>query len=325
MGMNENDTTLAGSEPRFDPEDTVETARIHTKPVRSIRKNPFAAVVVLEGAEIGRQYILQGSAHIIGRGHDADVCIHGDGILSRHHARIETLYNKKTGTARYVLIDLKSTNHTYVNGEEITRMVLTEGAKIQVGETTLKFVLLDEFDARFHREVRHRISYDALTGLLTHEAFFRSLDIELKRSGRNGFPLAVLMMDLDMFKRVNDTYGHPAGNAVLAEVGRIIRGNLRDFDLFGRYGGEEFMCALVQTEEPQALAIAERLRETVCDSEMLYDSHAIRITLSIGIAQFPQDGKTFQELVARADTALYQCKRSGRNRVILSSQLSGQN
>lgn len=324
MNTKENDTTLAGPQPEFEVEDTVDTAKIFTKPVRTTRKNPFPALVVLEGAEIGRNFVLQGSAHVIGRGHDADVCIHNDSMISRHHARIEILYNKKTNTARHVLIDLQSTNHTYVNGEEIVRRVLVEGDKIHVGGTTLKFVLLDEIDARFHREVRHRISYDALTGLLTHDAFFRALDLELKRSGRNAFPLALLMMDLDFFKQVNDTYGHLAGNVVLVETGRLIRSNLRDFDLLGRYGGEEFICALVQTDQPQALVIAERLREALADTEMLFEGAAIRITISIGIAQYPHDGKTYQELTARADTALYHSKRTGRNRVFLSSQLSGQ-
>jgi two-component system cell cycle response regulator len=241
---------------------------------------------------------------------------------SREHARIESSWNPETRILRYRLIDLDSTNHTYLNSKRIERAELHDGDKIQIGDTVLKFVLLDDVDARFHEEVRNRISYDQLTGLLTRESFFLALGTELKRCQRYGLPLALLMMDLDRFKLVNDTHGHLMGSHVLAEVGKLIRESLRARDVSGRYGGEEFNTYLSEVDAHKAFVAAERVRLVIASHPFSLDGNTIRVTISIGVARYPEHGSDIKTLVARADRALYDAKESGRNRVVLAAPYS---
>ena len=127
------------------------------------------------------------------------------------------------------------------------------------------------------------------------------------------------MMDIDFFKKVNDTYGHQAGSHVLSEIGRLIKDNLRDVDLSARYGGEEFIAYLLEATRQQAFTIADRWRLVIENNVFVFDDTHIKITISIGIAHFPEDGDSIKELVAKADKALYQSKNTGRNKVCLSS------
>ncbi|MEE9219334.1 MAG: GGDEF domain-containing protein, partial [Acidobacteriota bacterium] len=220
---------------------------------------------------------------------------------------------------RYWLIDLQSTNRTFVNGQTVERVTLRDGDHIQVGETILKFALLDEVEARFHREIRDRIRYDSLTGLLTRDSLFLALEVELRRAFSYRQPLAVLMMDLDRFKRVNDTHGHLIGSRVLTMVGRIIRENLRMVDVSGRYGGEEFITYLAETSPEMAVAAAERIRRGLERQTLHSGNAAVNITISIGVSGYPDHGHDVTSLITRADTALYVAKESGRDRVVLAS------
>jgi diguanylate cyclase (GGDEF)-like protein len=124
------------------------------------------------------------------------------------------------------------------------------------------------------------------------------------------------MMDLDDFKKLNDTYGHLAGSYVLSEVGAIIRGKLRHFDVAARYGGEEFVAYLPETVMAEAWTAAERLRELIAQHVFLHQERAIRLTLSMGLSHFPQDGDGLEPLVQVADERLYTAKRAGKNRTV---------
>lgn len=283
-------------------------------------KKVHAALIIIEGAEIGKQFFLRRAIYTLGRSADVEISIKSDSMISRRHAQIEVIFDHQTKTTKYLLTDLKSSNHIYINGKQVSQKYLAEGDKINLGETTLKFVLQDDIDARFHKEVQNRIRFDSLTSLLTKESFYIALKSELNRCQINGLTLSLLMMDIDFFKKVNDTYGHQAGSFVLSEVGRLIQDNLRDLDLSARYGGEEFISFLVETNELQAFRISERLRQVIGNHVFVHDTNSIKLTISIGIAQFPDDGGTIEELVASADKALYQCKHTGRNKVCLSSQ-----
>ncbi len=183
----------------------------------------------------------------------------------------------------------------------------------------LKFVILDCVDAKFHAEIRDRINYDALTGLLTKESLYLALESELGRCQSFGLPLAVLMMDLDWFKSVNDTYGHAMGSHVLAEVGRLIRDNAREVDVSARYGGEEFVGYLAETDMAGARLVGERIREAIEAHRFVLDGVTARITISIGIAVMPEHGDDLKTLVNAADRALYAAKNAGRNRVCPAS------
>ncbi len=280
------------------------------------RKN-HASLVVLQGVEIGRDFRLKRNTLSLGRGTDVDIRI-ADDLASRQHASIEFSWDAERQAAAYHLIDLQSTNHTYVNSRAIERIELKDGDRIQIGSTLLKFVLLDDIEAKFHAEVRSRISYDQLTRLLTKESLYLALEMELKRTLRYKLPVAVLMMDLDHFKRVNDTHGHPVGSQLLSEVGQIIRDTLRGQDVAARYGGEEFVAYLSETPALAAHQAAERLRATIAGHTFSIDGKEIRITISICIAICPEHGLDIPNLVTSADKALYRAKESGRDRVLLA-------
>jgi diguanylate cyclase (GGDEF)-like protein len=279
----------------------------------ALRKSQ-ASLVIMAGAEIGRDFRLRRGSVILGRGVDADIRILDD-LASREHARIEPIWDAARQESVFRLFDLGSTNHTFVNSHQVDRADLKDGDKVQIGDTVLKFVLLDDIEARFHAEVRQRISYDQLTGLLTKESLFLALEQELVRAARYSLPLAVLMMDLDRFKSVNDTYGHLMGSHVLSEVGRLIRESIRALDVSGRYGGEEFVSYLPETFLVAAHQVAERIRSTIERHAFTLDAATVPVTISIGIAVYPEGGRDLTSLVARADKALYRAKQAGRNRV----------
>lgn len=312
----ESDSPLPLAENGIEPDNTI----IMRKRGRVIVRIVHATLIIIEGAEIGKQFFLRRSLYTIGRAPGIDISIKSDPMISRHHAQIEVIFDKQTKTTKYLLTDLNSANHTYVNGKQVSQHSLSDGDKIHIGNTTLKFALQDDIDVRFHKEVQHRIRYDSLTSLLTKESFYIAMESELNRCSINSLPLSLLMMDIDFFKKVNDTYGHQTGSFVLSEIGRLILDNLRDLDLSGRYGGEEFIALLVETNKQHAFFVAERLREVIGNHLFVYDDKPINVTISIGIAQYPEDGCTIEELVAKADKALYQCKHTGRNKVCLSSQ-----
>ena len=159
---------------------------------------------------------------------------------------------------------------------------------------------------------------DAKTGLLNAGAWQREAAVEVTRADRAQTPLAVAIADIDHFKAVNDTHGHLAGDAVLAAVAAAMRDLLRDCDLCGRFGGEEFALLLPRTTAPQALEITERIREGISQLAVPRDgTAAIRVTISIGVAVPSQARHTLDDLLAAADHALYQAKTSGRDRVVI--------
>jgi diguanylate cyclase (GGDEF)-like protein len=278
-----------------------------------------AGLVVIQGREIGREYRLRRRESTLGR--DENVLLRIlDERVSRRHASLEVAWDPARKIRRIFINDLGSTNRTYVNGEAVTRRELKEGDKIRVGDTVLRFMFQDALDSRFHREIRNRIAYDQLTGMLTKESLYAALEAELKRCARYGIPLAVLMMDLDRFKSVNDTYGHLMGSQVLSEVGRLLRLGFRCTDISARYGGEEFLAYLSEEAAPGALLAAERIRSAIEEHRFSRTDEAgrrttLRLTISIGVSQFPRDGKGLEALVAAADRALYRAKGEGRNRV----------
>jgi diguanylate cyclase (GGDEF)-like protein len=274
----------------------------------------YAALIVMRGAEIGRDFRLRRSGMVIGRSPTADVCL-PDERASREHARVDYGGTGRGDGAMFVLTDLGSTNHTFVNSKRTESAQLRDGDKIQIGDTVLKFVVLDRIEASFHREVRDRISYDQLTGLLTKETLYLAFERELERCLRYGLPLSVLMMDLDRFKSVNDGHGHLMGSHVLGEVGRLIRQNVRSADVSARYGGEEFVTYLAEADMEGAALAAERIRAAIEAHVFVLGGVSIRVTISIGVATAPAHGRTIDELVAEADRALYRAKETGRNRV----------
>ena len=171
-------------------------------------------------------------------------------------------------------------------------------------------------NAQRHDAVAHAAQTDALTGLFNRGALLERLERELERSRRYGRSLAVIFFDLDRFKSINDTYGHQFGDRVLRDLARIATQAVRSIDLVGRYGGEEFIAVLPETDGAQALIVAERLRANVARHRLdLPSGEEVRATISAGVAIFPADATTMDTLIRIADTALYAAKAGGRNRV----------
>lgn len=169
-----------------------------------------------------------------------------------------------------------------------------------------------------HQSIRDLARTDGLTGLLNHRTFMERIREEYKRLDREPRPFSVLLVDIDFFKKVNDTYGHPVGDVALARVARVLKETVRSVDFTARYGGEEFAVGMVDAGERGAEQMAERVRKLVEQMTITAPGTVeLRVTLSIGIATFPTDTRKAEQLISYADEALYQAKRSGRNRVCL--------
>lgn len=157
---------------------------------------------------------------------------------------------------------------------------------------------------------------DGLTGLFNHRRFQETLQAELIRSQRHKRPMGVLMVDVDFFKKVNDALGHPAGDELLRTLAGVLGKDLRQTDLIARYGGEEFAVILPETTKNEALQVGERMRAAVEERMNGGTPWPVRVTVSIGVASFPDDGATPEELLLAADQSMYVAKRQGRNRVV---------
>ncbi len=175
--------------------------------------------------------------------------------------------------------------------------------------------------AMLHEEIKMMAFTDGLTGLYNHRRFQERLQEELKRADRYGEPVSLILLDIDHFKKVNDTYGHPAGDAVLKRIAEIIRKTVREIDFPARYGGEEFALIILKSTAREAKKIAERLRKKVEQTTVKTDTADINVTLSLGIASYPEDARTREDLIERADQALYRAKQGGRNQTILYEEL----
>lgn len=167
--------------------------------------------------------------------------------------------------------------------------------------------------------LRHQANTDNLTGISNRSSFLQALEQELERFHRYPNPAAILMIDLDHFKKVNDNYGHPAGDRVLKGFAHLTNGTLREVDRFGRLGGEEFAILLPDTDAAGALRYAERLRNNIASATFSTEQGDISVTISIGISLFQADDQTVQTIISRADNALYRAKQQGRNRCELNT------
>lgn len=171
--------------------------------------------------------------------------------------------------------------------------------------------------ARRFRALRATMLRDSLTGLLNHTAMKERLAADLARMRRAGRPLTLCLLDLDHFKQVNDTYGHPAGDRVLRALAHLLKQRLRVSDVIGRYGGEEFAIALPDTPIDQAFPVMEGIRKAFAAMAQQHDEGTFRVTFSAGLAAFPQSGDSAR-LTDAADRALYRAKAAGRDRVMLA-------
>ena len=222
---------------------------------------------------------------------------------------------------RVYLEDLGSTNGTFCNGTRVQRQLLAHGDKILLGSTTiLKFSYHDKLDEMFQRQMSESALRDGLTKTFNKRYLSERLESEFTYASRHGAALALLFLDIDHFKKINDANGHPGGDFVLTELSQLITDMLRPEDILARYGGEEFAIISRGSDVTQGEAMAERLRRMVEAHAFVFDKQSIRVTISVGVAGAPHPGvQSPADLIAVADEMMYEAKRSGRNRVCVRS------
>lgn len=208
-----------------------------------------------------------------------------------------------------------------VHGDVIGVLNITNKIKgKQFSEDDLQIIqqVADQAAVAIHNARLYEMAVtDSLTRLYIRRHLFQRLAEELRRARRYGHPISVLMIDIDHFKRLNDTFGHPCGDKVLVEVSRILKRSVRETDLVGRYGGEEFCLVLPETDAEGAVIVADRVHSSLAALDFQWDGTPITVTVSGGIASFPEQASAMEAVIACADAALYHSKRNGRNRTTI--------
>lgn len=288
-------------------------------PEREIAQGRRACYLILvRGETPGAMVRLAEGSNRLGRSEDNAWQIRAPDV-SRHHALIQARHERAT------LIDLGSTNGTFLNGRRLAEhdpSALNDGDRVRFGAAVdVKFVRPDACEERFHRELYERAVRDPLTGLYNRGFFLEQAATLAARVSSRGMGLAVIVLDVDHFKKVNDRHGHDTGDAVLREVATVIRQSTRSEDLVARYGGEEFVAALPVASRPQAAERAERIRASLASRAIALPEGTLNVTASLGVAFAPPGwDRAIASLLTEADSALYLAKRSGRDRVVVTPE-----
>jgi two-component system, cell cycle response regulator len=268
------------------------------------------------GPDIGRRIPLLNTQYIVGRDSEAGFVVSRSSV-SRNHAR---LYIDEHGS--WWVEDLNSTNGTFVNEVRVTRgQELADSDQVRFGDAIYKFLSGSNIESAYHEAIHNMAIQDGMTGIHNKRYFTEFLEREIAVCQRHGHPLTLVMFDVDHFKKVNDTHGHLAGDAVLKDLSMRIRPRIRREDLFARYGGEEFACVLPSTALAGGIVFAEHLRTIIEEKPTPFDTTQISFTISLGVTTLMREtGVDAAGLIKRADENLYAAKRGGRNRVVPSLQ-----
>jgi diguanylate cyclase (GGDEF)-like protein len=279
------------------------------RPVSMTSRSACLVHIYPTGPGMGARYALGDRPIILGRASDCEIRIN-DHSVSRRHARIQP------GADGYYAVDLQSTNGTYVNDVPACMYKLKDGDYLRVGNCIYRFLMGGNVEAEYHEEIYRLTIMDALTETHNKRYFMEFLDRELSRSSRYGRPLSLLMLDIDLFKAINDDLGHLGGDFTLRELAARIKGSIRKEELFARYGGEEFAIVLPEATSDGAVALAERLTAVIGQTPFQFEDRTYQVTISTGVATTTgEQNITPTEIIRRADEKLYQAKREGRNRV----------
>jgi diguanylate cyclase (GGDEF)-like protein len=265
----------------------------------------FAAVPT----DFGRRHVLKRPLTTIGRDRDNDIALQNDAV-SRHHAKLE-----RRGMDT-VVVDLGSTNGTFVN-DDPTRLKesrLQRGDLLRIGGTVFKYLSGKDIEAQYHVVISQMAMTDGLTNLCNRKQLDALLAEEVRRAHRYRRELALLMLDIDHFKRINDVHGHLVGDGVLTRLAALLLQRLRPSDKLGRYGGEEFCAILPETPLSSAAQIAESLRAMIAEQRLVVDNQEVGVSVSIGAAGLNAQMQG-TDLYRAADKMLYRAKSLGRNRV----------
>lgn len=315
----------------------VDSSRVTTTtfvlgPIREPTKGLQASLVGMAGSVFSKRFLLARTRISIGRASDCDITIDDVGV-SRRHAEVRRLGD------HYVLVDCNSKNGTVVGDQRVDRAELRDGDFIRIGEAVFKFLRMNPIERQYHDELQKLSHEDPLTGAHNRRHAWSALEQEISRTSRYGGQTSLIVFDIDHFKKLNDTWGHPAGDAVLVELVRRVKAALRRSDTLARIGGEEFLVLLPETDALEAAELATRLRDAVAASPFgIGDAGSVPVTISLGVSDFGElmqseasesgTGRSNERdaedlalsanrFVALADAKLYEAKHLGRNRVAI--------
>ncbi|OED34813.1 hypothetical protein AB834_05745 [PVC group bacterium (ex Bugula neritina AB1)] len=267
-------------------------------------------LVVIVGPNIGEVFSLSKNSVIIGRDEAADI-ICDDILVSRKHINL-----LKGEDGYWTMIDCQSTNGSYLNFQRVDQSVLRSGDKISVGKVIFKFLDRDIVETNFHDELYSLSTIDGLTQIYRRSRFEEILEKTIQSERLNPEPTVLCMIDIDFFKKINDNYGHQAGDYVLRVLTYVIKQVIRREDVLARYGGEEFCLLLLNTSLEEGSFVAEKVRYAIESNVFEFEGQKIDVTVSIGVAVFSEELDSISQFISKADEKLYEAKRSGRNCVI---------
>ena len=272
-----------------------------------------ACLVQIYGPMLGKKFILDREETTIGRGDTCEIMLELDNVSRRHCS----LLLKSDGV---FLRDNGSTNGTYLNNVEVRgETPLRSGDLIKVGSAIFKFLFggeLGSIEAQYHEEIYRLTIIDGLTQVYNKRYLLEFLDREMARCQRHGRALSLVLFDIDHFKKINDTYGHLAGDYVLRELAAALKSRIRKEECFARYGGEEFCLVLPETSHENTVFLADKMRKIVEQHQFVFEGKHIPVTFSAGVADLSTAHDNALAFIKAADARLYEAKRQGRNRVI---------
>jgi diguanylate cyclase (GGDEF)-like protein len=289
--------------------ETTGTVILSAERIATVANRPPACLVCIypTGPGIGTRYPLANEEVVLGRGKDCTIPL-DDVALSRRHARIEP---KQGG---YIVVDLDSTNGTFVNDLRVRSGPLNDGDYLRCGRHLFRFLAGGNVEAEYHEEIYRLAIFDSLTEIPNKRYLLEYLGRELARTMRHRRPLAVVLFDIDHFKKVNDERGHLAGDSVLRELANTLRPLVRHEEVLARYGGEEFALVLHETSLEEARQTAERFRKAVATHSFTFDGKTLSLTISLGVAATAgESALSTADLLRFADERLYEAKHAGRN------------
>jgi diguanylate cyclase (GGDEF)-like protein len=266
-----------------------------------------AYLVVIAGGRLGQHAVLSEQPLDIGRGSNCALQLDVDSV-SRQHARV--FWNGEHHEA----VDLESTNGTYVNEVRIRSRHLLDGDRLQVGKVILKYIAAANLEAAYYEEMERLVHHDGLTGVANRSAFDQAAAAALTKARTAPMAVSLIVMDLDHFKRVNDSLGHAAGDAVLRQVAAVVSDEVSGSRLFARTGGEEFAVLLPGEDRRAAVALAQQIRVAVERADVFFEGRRIQVTVSLGVAERARGSvDPMSVLYETADERLYEAKAAGRN------------
>jgi two-component system, cell cycle response regulator len=275
--------------------------------LQAVRAKRRPALLVLTGNEVGTRCPLEGTT-LIGRDPQSALVLSDAGVSFRH-ARVED-----RGDA-WAVVDLASTNGTKVGGELISERILSPGDRVTFGATIVRFEVQDALDQEYDDVLDRLLNIDELSGLYVRRKFDRELKTLIDAARLAGTAVGLLVMDLDGVKKINDAHGHLFGAYVIGESGRVIGAVLGDRGIASRFGGDEFVAAMIDADLAQTEVMGEEIRAAINAHAFAYEGVPLHPGISVGVASLPENASDADALFREGDAALYRAKQAGKNRV----------